>query len=79
MQYFFEKEINYPYTAINTNNFSASKLDNYHTLVIPNGYYGGFFNKSKLNALKAWISRGGKVIAIGGANSIFANKSYIMF
>ena len=74
VQYFFEKEINYPYTAINTNNFSASKLDNYHTLVIPNGYYEGVFNKSKLNALKAWVSKGGKVIAIGGANSIFANK-----
>lgn len=74
IQYFFEQEINYPYTAINTNNFSTHTLDNYHTLVIPNGYYRGFLNETKLDALKSWIRKGGKVIAIGGANSIFADK-----
>lgn len=74
IQYFFEQELKYPYTAINTSSFSASRLDAYHTLVIPNGYYGGFFNKNRLNALKSWIRKGGKVIAIGGANRIFANK-----
>ena len=74
VQYFFEQELKYPYTAINTNNFSAGKLDNYHTLIIPNGYYGGLFNKSQLAGLTSWIRKGGKVIAIGGANSIFANK-----
>lgn len=74
IQYFFEKEINYPYTAINTDNFSVGMLENYHTLVIPNGRYGGFFNKSKLDQLSSWVRKGGKIIAIGGANSIFANK-----
>jgi len=74
VQYFFEQEIKYPYTAINTNDFSANTLDNYHTLVIPNGYYGSLFSKSKLNGLKSWIRKGGKVIAIGGANRIFADK-----
>jgi len=74
IQYFFEQEINYPYTAINTTDFSANRLDNYHTLIIPNGYYGGLFNKSTLDGLKSWIRKGGKVIAIGGANRIFANK-----
>lgn len=75
IQYFFEQEIKYPYTAINTDDFSASMLDNYHTLVIPNGYYGGLFNKSELDKLTSWIRNGGKVIAIGNANSIFADKS----
>lgn len=74
IQYFFEKELMYSYTAINTSDFSTSKLDNYHTLVIPNGYYGGFFNKSRLDGLKSWVRKGGKVIAIGNANSIFADK-----
>jgi len=74
VQYFFEQEINYPYTAINTDDFSTGTLDNYHTLVIPNGYYGSLFSKSKLDGLKSWIRKGGKVIAIGGANRIFANK-----
>jgi len=74
VQYFFEQEIKYPYTAINTSDFSSSKLDNYHTLVIPNGYYDDLFSVSELEKLTSWITSGGKVIAIGGANSIFANK-----
>jgi len=74
VQYFFEQEINYPYTAINTDDFSANTLDNYHTLVIPNGYYGSLFSKRTLDGLKSWIRKGGKVIAIGGANRIFAGK-----
>jgi len=75
VQYFFEQDLKYPFTAIDTDNFSVSMLDNYHTLVIPNGYYGGVFSKSELTKLTSWIRSGGKVIAIGGANSIFANKS----
>ncbi|NVK52345.1 MAG: zinc carboxypeptidase [Flavobacteriaceae bacterium] len=75
VQYFFEQELKYPFTAINTDNFSVSMLDNYHTLIIPNGYYGGLFNKSQLNKLATWIRKGGKVIAIGNANSVFANKN----
>mgnify|MGYP005990453159 CR=1 FL=1 len=74
VQYFLEKELNYPYTAINTNDFSAGALDNYHTLILPNGYYGSLFGKSQLDQLKSWIRKGGKVIAIGSANSVFANK-----
>tara|TARA_R110002124_G_scaffold241687_6_gene406925 strand:- start:1993 stop:4482 length:2490 start_codon:yes stop_codon:yes gene_type:complete len=74
VQYFFEQEIKYPYTAINTDNFSANMLDEYHTLIIPNGYYSGLFSKSKLDKLTSWIKSGGKVIAIGNANSIFENK-----
>ena len=74
IQYFFEKELQYAYTALRTNDFSAAVLDNYHTLVIPNGYYGGFFTKSKLDALASWVRKGGKVIAIGGATGIFVNK-----
>ena len=74
IQYFFEKELHYAYTAIRTNDFSPSDLDNYHTLVIPNGYYGEFFTKSKLEALATWVRKGGKVIAIGGATAIFSNK-----
>lgn len=74
IQYFFEQDIKYPFTAINTDNFSVGMLDKYHTLVIPNGYYGGLFSKSDLDKLSAWIRSGGKVIAIGNANSIFAGK-----
>ena len=74
IQYFFEKELNYPFTAINTNDFSLSKLNKYHILILPNGYYGGLLNNDQLNDLKSWIRKGGKIIAIGNACRTFAGK-----
>jgi len=74
VQYFFEQEIKYPYTAINTDNFSVSLLKKYHTLVLPNGYYSGLLKEKQLKDLASWIRSGGKVIAIGNANSLFADK-----
>lgn len=75
VQYFFEKELNYPYTAINSDDFSAGMLDNYHTLILPNGYYNSVFTKSQFDELTKWIRSGGKVIAIGNANRLFVDKS----
>ncbi|GGH02283.1 peptidase M14 [Polaribacter pacificus] len=75
IQYFFEQELKYPYTAINSDDFSTSMLDNYHTLILPNGSYGSVFGKSQLEALKSWVRKGGKVIAIGNANRLFAGQS----
>lgn len=74
VQYFLEQDLNYSYTAINVTNFSTQQLQKFHTLVLPNGWYGSIFNETKLKALKTWIRKGGKVIAIGNANRIFANS-----
>ncbi|NQY05770.1 MAG: zinc carboxypeptidase, partial [Flavobacteriaceae bacterium] len=74
IQYFFEQEIHYPYTAINTDDFSISKLNKYHILILPNGFYGGMLGKEQMNDLKSWIRKGGKIIAIGNACRTFANQ-----
>lgn len=74
IQYFFEQELKYPYTAINSEDFSTSMLENYHTLILPNGSYGSVFGKNQLDDLKSWMRKGGKVIAIGNANRLFAGK-----
>ena len=74
VQYFLEQDLGYQYTALDTDNFSTRRLDKFHTLILPNGWYGGKFDKTQLKALKSWIRKGGKVIAIGNANRIFANS-----
>lgn len=74
VQYFLEQDLKYPYTAINTNMVSESILNKFHTLILPNGWYSGIFNKERLKTLKKWVSKGGKVIAIGNANRVFASS-----
>ena len=74
IQYFFEQEIKYPYTAIDVDDFSIDALNKYHILVLPNGYYYRLLNDNQLADLKSWIRRGGKIIAIGNACNAMAGK-----
>ena len=72
--HFFEQQLHYPVTAINTDDFSRVNLDEYDVLVIPNGYYGRILNKSGMDKVTKFARSGGTVIAIGGALRSFANK-----
>ncbi|MGY3792945.1 M14 family metallopeptidase [Aquimarina sp. 433] len=72
--HFFEKQLQYPITSIDTDYFKRVDLSKYDVLILPNGYYGGYLDESALNKLKSWIRSGGKVIAIANAVSAFANK-----
>src|SRR5690606_5902797 len=71
--HFFEQQLHYPITSINTNDFARTNLDKYTVLVIPNGSYGKLFNESNMEKLQNWVKKGGKVIAIDGALNIFAD------
>ncbi len=71
--HFFEQQLRYPVTSINTDYFDQIDLDKYTVLVIPHGYYGKLFNDSNLEKLQTWVKKGGKVIAIDGALNIFAD------
>ncbi|MCB0444995.1 MAG: zinc carboxypeptidase [Gelidibacter sp.] len=72
--YFFEQELHYPVTSINTDSFDAINLDAYNILVIPDGRYNRLFNDTNLKKLQDWVQKGGKVIAIDGALNSFADK-----
>ncbi|WP_179018482.1 M14 family metallopeptidase [Winogradskyella forsetii] len=72
--HFFEQQLHYPLTSINTDDFSNTNLDKYNVLILPNGYYGDVLNDDNMTKLKTWVSAGGKVIAIDGALRSFAGK-----
>ncbi|MFK7833565.1 MAG: M14 metallopeptidase family protein [Winogradskyella sp.] len=72
--HFFETQLNYPLTSINTDHLGSTNLDKYNVLIIPNGYYGSVLNEANLTKLKTWVNKGGKVIAIDGALRSFAGK-----
>ncbi len=72
--HFFEQQLQYPVTSINTENLGYINLDKYHVLIMPSGYYGSLLDESKMNKIKDWVRKGGKLIAIDRALNAFANK-----
>ncbi|MBT8245086.1 MAG: zinc carboxypeptidase [Winogradskyella sp.] len=72
--HFFEQQLKYPITSINTDNLSRTNLDKYNILIMPSGYYGRILNENNMKDLKDWVRSGGKVIAIDAALRSFAGK-----
>ena len=72
--HYFDKQIEYPVTLINTDDFGGIDLGDYDVLILPSGYYGDALSESRMNELKSWIRSGGRLIAMQGANSMLAGK-----
>ncbi len=72
--HFFEKQLNYPVTSIDTRYFSNVNLNNYDVLVLPEGFYSRVLNDQNFKNVKKWVQKGGKIIAVGSATGFFANK-----
>ncbi len=67
--YFFEKELNYPVTLINTSTTDDFNLTDYEVLILNAGTY------SKLkDTIMDYIKGGGRVIAIDNAVALFAKE-----
>ncbi len=63
--YFFEQDIQYPITVIPAENLARLNFSDYNVLILPDGFYN--LNDATLEKLNAWISSGGRLIAIGAA------------
>ena len=75
--HFFETQLQYPITNVNTENFGGLNYSKYDVIIIPNGSYNNVLTKSTLEKLKNWTRSGGTLIAIGGALKSFAdNKEF---
>ena len=72
--HFFETQLHYPLTVLDTDYINRVDLDEYDVLIIPNGYYSTILNKSGLEKINNFAQAGGTVIAIGTALRSFANK-----
>jgi hypothetical protein len=67
--YFFEKELNYPLTLINTSITEKVDFKDYEVLILTSGLY----SKIK-DTIIDYVKRGGRVIAIENAISVFAGE-----
>jgi len=72
--HFFEQDLKYPVTLLNSDYFSRVDFDKYDVIILPNGYYGSVLTKSTLEKLRTWVQSGGTLIAIGSALNSFADK-----
>jgi len=72
--YFFEQDLGYPVTSIDTGDLGRADLSQFDVLVMPDGYYGSLLNDSTLDKVKTFVRSGGKVVALSGAVSAFAGK-----
>ena len=71
--FYFDKDIDYPATVIDVDQLSRINLDDYNTLVLPEGFFS--FNENVLEKIGKWTSGGGRIIAIGAANRSLAGKA----
>ena len=71
--HFFETQLEYPITNINSSDFSNTDINTYDVLILPSGYYSEMLNKKTLAKVKKWTLAGGTLIAIGNALQSFAD------
>lgn len=72
--HFFEQQLHYPVTNVDTDYFKNITLDQFDVLILPSGYYQSYLDESALSKIKDWVSKGGTLIAIDNALSTFADK-----
>jgi len=72
--HFFEQDLKYPVTNIDTGDFNAATLKNFDILVLPSGWYGKQLNDNAMEDINTWIRSGGKIIAVGNAVRSFEGK-----
>jgi hypothetical protein len=64
--HYFDREIKYPISMINSNTISSKILKKFDVLVLANGNHSFLSNKNVKDELKQWIEQGGRVVAIEG-------------
>ncbi len=65
--HFFEQQLDYPLTLINAADFGRVDWHDIDVLIMPDGNYKFLSSKGDLENFKAWISKGGRVVALEGA------------
>ncbi len=72
--HFFEQQLHYPVSSINTDDFGNFRIDDYDVLIMPSGNYRRLLNEDNMKKLTNWVEAGGKLIVVDRALSAFAGK-----
>ena len=69
---FFEQELGYPLTQVSTNDIQRINWNEVDVLIMPDGNYRFLSDKDLTEQFKAWIRKGGRVVALESAVSQLA-------
>ncbi len=72
--HFFDQQLGYPVTLVDMGDFTPDALAEYDVLVLPSGSYGRVLSSEALQAVHAWVRRGGRLVALEGAARFLAGK-----
>lgn len=67
--HFFDQQLHYPATLIDTDDVSSTDFSQFNTIVLPSGSYSEIFNEETTTKLQSWVRSGGKLIAMGNSIS----------
>ncbi len=70
VRHYFDQVIGYPLTVVDISRLSRINLDDYNTIILPDGYYS---ISKHLESLSSWVAGGGKLIAIGSMTTSLAD------
>lgn len=79
--YMFERELRYPFTAVDARLLPRADLSRFNVIVLPDGsarLYADVLGKRGTEALKRWVEAGGTLVAMGGAAAFLADKDLEM-
>lgn len=74
--HYFEQQLDYPITLINANDAGDVNWKDIDVLIMPAGNYKFLSDKDISAEIKAWVRRGGKIIAIDNAASQMASGDW---
>jgi hypothetical protein len=63
-----------PHSVLSTESIGGLELHKYEVLVFPDGNYAARLGKRGVDRIKQWVSDGGTVVAIKGANAFLREK-----
>jgi len=72
--YFFEQEIDYPISVLNSEYLSYFDINDYDVIILPNGYYGEIIDDDMRKEILQWVSHGGRLIIMENALRSFVDK-----
>ncbi|HUR12112.1 MAG TPA: hypothetical protein VM012_12110, partial [Flavitalea sp.] len=76
MWHFFENEIRYPVNVVTLAGLNRNVLKETSVLILPDGDYRIFTDKSLNDQLKEWVNNGGKIIALENAAAQMAKNDW---
>ncbi len=71
LRYVLERRLGLPVVPIRTHRFASADLSNYDVVLVPSGSPSGNFGEGGMATLRAFVERGGVLVAVGGSLSTF--------